>query len=45
MTMYPRLDVAGLFRSAAAVFVTSLLAGLWPAVRAARLEPAQAVHA
>jgi ABC-type lipoprotein release transport system permease subunit len=45
MLMYPRFDPQGLWRSAVAVFVISLLASLWPAVRAARLEPAEAARA
>ncbi len=44
MVMYPRLDPAGLWRGAVAVFITSLVAALWPALRAARLEPADAVR-
>jgi putative ABC transport system permease protein len=45
MRVHPRLSVDGLWRSLVAVLVTSLLAALWPAVRAARLEPVEAMHA
>ena len=44
MTMFPRLLVGGLWRSLLAVLVTSLLAALWPAARAARLHPVEAMR-
>ncbi|MDP1824078.1 MAG: FtsX-like permease family protein [Archangium sp.] len=44
MTMFPRLVLGGLWRSLAAVLITSLLAALWPAVRAARLQPMEALR-
>lgn len=44
MTMFPRLVLGGLWRSLLAVLVTSLLAALWPAVRAARLQPMEALR-
>ncbi len=45
MTFYPRLDPAHVAEGIAAVVVTSLLASAWPAARAARLQPAQAMRA
>lgn len=44
MLIYARLSVPGLWRSLVAVLVTSLLAALWPAVRAARLQPVEAMR-
>ncbi|MFZ5438843.1 MAG: ABC transporter permease [Myxococcota bacterium] len=44
MVMYPRVPLLGLAQSAVAVFLTSLLAALWPAIRAARLEPVEAMR-
>jgi ABC-type lipoprotein release transport system permease subunit len=44
MLFYPRLDVAGLWNSLIAVMITSMLAALWPALRAARLEPMEAMR-
>lgn len=44
MVIFTRLSVGGLWRSAVGVLVTSLLAALWPAVRAARLEPVEAMR-
>lgn len=44
MVMRPRVSLPGLWRSLVAVLVVSLLAGLWPAVRAARLEPVEAMR-
>ncbi len=44
LVLYPRLALADVFRGAAAVLVTALLASAWPAARAARLEPSQALR-
>lgn len=45
LKLFPKLVVSGLWRSLAAVLITSLLAALWPAVRAARLQPMEALRA
>ena len=45
MRLYPTLSVVDVARVAGAVIVTSILASLWPAVRAARLQPALALRA
>lgn len=44
MTIFPNVLVEGLWRSLVAVLVTSLLAALWPAVRAARMQPVEAMR-
>ena len=44
MVVYTKLSLGGLVRSAIAVMVTSLLAALWPAARAARLQPVEAMR-
>lgn len=44
MKMFPRLHPGGLWRSLIAVMATSLLAALWPAVHAARLQPVEAMR-
>jgi putative ABC transport system permease protein len=42
--MYPRLAWIDIWRAVAAVMVTSILASAWPAIRAARLQPARALR-
>jgi putative ABC transport system permease protein len=44
LVLYPRLALADVLRGAAAVLVTALLASVWPAARAARLEPSKALR-
>lgn len=44
MHVYPVLSAADVAWTAGAVLATALLAALWPAVRAARLEPARALR-
>ncbi len=44
MRIHPSLDAAQVLEAVAAVVVTSLLASLWPAARAGRLEPARALR-
>lgn len=44
MRLYPRLYPVDVLRTVAAVVVTSLLASAWPAARAARLQPTQALR-
>ncbi len=44
LVLYPRLALADVLRGAGAVLVTALLASAWPAARAARLEPSQALR-
>lgn len=44
LRFYPRLAVTDVVRTTAAVVATSLLASLWPAFRAARLQPAKALR-
>lgn len=44
MVMFPRVALGGLWRSLLAVLITSLLAALWPAARAARLQPVEALR-
>lgn len=44
LRFYPTLDVADVARAIAAVCVTSLLAATWPALRAGRLQPVQALR-
>ncbi len=44
MVMHPRVSLPGLWQSLLAVLLVSLLAALWPAVRAARLEPVEAMR-
>jgi ABC-type lipoprotein release transport system permease subunit len=45
LRMYPRLTLVDITRAVTAVMVTSLVASAWPAVRAARLQPARALKA
>ncbi len=45
MRLYPALDAAQAAQGILAVVVTSLVASAWPAWRAARLHPAQAMRA
>ncbi len=45
MEVFPRLSIDGLWRSLLAVLLTSLLAAWWPAMRAARLQPVEAMRA
>ncbi len=44
MVFYPRLDMADVLAAVAAVLVTAIAASAWPAARAARLEPADALR-
>ncbi len=44
LTLYPTLGVVDVVRTVAAVIVTSLAASAWPAMRAARLQPVQALR-
>lgn len=44
LVIYPRLAVIDVARVALAVVVTSIAAAIWPAARAARLEPARALR-
>jgi ABC-type lipoprotein release transport system permease subunit len=44
MRFYPTLAPADLGRTIVAVVLTSLLASVWPALRAARLEPSRALR-
>jgi putative ABC transport system permease protein len=43
LRLYPSLAVIDVIRVVTAVIVTSAVASVWPAVRAARLEPARAL--
>jgi ABC-type lipoprotein release transport system permease subunit len=45
MRLYPSLVFADVAWAVAAVVITSLVASAWPAARAARLQPAQALRA
>jgi len=45
LTVYPSLAAIDLVRTFLAVFVTALVAAVWPALRAARLEPVRALRA
>jgi ABC-type lipoprotein release transport system permease subunit len=45
LRFYPTLTVRDVAQTIAAVCVTSLLASAWPALRAARLQPVQALRA
>jgi ABC-type lipoprotein release transport system permease subunit len=45
MVIYPRLAVVDVVRAVLAVVVTALIASSWPAIRAARLQPAAALRA
>ena len=45
LVIYPRLAAIDVVRAVSAVMLTSLLASLWPALRAARLQPAAALRA
>jgi len=44
MRFYPSLAAGDVGRTILAVLVTSLIASIWPAFRAARLEPARALR-
>jgi ABC-type lipoprotein release transport system permease subunit len=44
MRLFPTLAVVDVLRVAGAVLLTSLLAAAWPAARAARLQPTQAMR-
>jgi len=44
MRLYPSLAAEDVLRAVAAVMVTSIVASVWPALRAARLQPAQALR-
>lgn len=44
LTLYPTLDLVDITRVVVAVVVTSLVASAWPAIRAARLQPVQALR-
>ncbi len=44
LRIYPRLAVVDVVRVVVAVVVTSIVASAWPAVRAARLQPARALR-
>lgn len=44
LRFYPSLGVIDVVRAIAAVCVTSLIAAIWPAVRASRLHPVQALR-
>jgi len=44
LRMYPRLAPIDITRVVVAVMVTSLVASAWPALRAARLQPARALR-
>jgi ABC-type antimicrobial peptide transport system permease subunit len=44
LRFYPTLGVVDVARAIAAVCVTSLLAAAWPALRASRLQPVQALR-
>jgi len=44
LRIYPRIEAADIFTGVWAVVVTALLASLWPAIHAARLEPVKALR-
>ena len=44
LRIYPRLELVDIIRAVLAVMVTSIVASAWPAVRAARLQPARALR-
>ena len=44
LRFYPTLATVDVVRAIAAVCLTSVLASLWPAIRAARLQPARALR-
>ncbi len=44
LMIYPRLELIDVVRAVGAVMLTSLLASAWPAIRAARLQPARALR-
>jgi len=44
LTIYPRLEWIDIARVVTAVMVTAVVASLWPAARAARLQPARALR-
>ena len=44
LRFYPALGVVDVARAIGAVFITSLLAATWPALRASRLQPGQALR-
>src|SRR6185503_7727618 len=45
LVMYPRLAPIDVIRVVLAVMITAILASAWPALRAARLQPARALRA
>lgn len=45
LRLYPSVSVEDVLRAVAAVMITSVVAAAWPAVRAARLQPARALRA
>lgn len=45
LTLYPKLGTTDVVRVVIAVIVTSIVASMWPAIRAARLQPVQALRA
>lgn len=44
LTLYPTLGAVDIVRTVAAVVITSLAASAWPAMRAARLQPVEALR-
>jgi ABC-type lipoprotein release transport system permease subunit len=44
LVIHPRLAAIDIVRVVGAVMITSLLASAWPALRAARLQPARALR-
>ncbi len=44
MTLYPTLGLVDVLRVVGAVVITSLVASVWPALRAARLQPVEALR-
>jgi len=45
LILYPKLAMEDVVRVVAAVIITSVIASVWPAMRAARLQPAAALKA
>jgi ABC-type lipoprotein release transport system permease subunit len=45
LRLYPTLEAVDIVRTVSAVILTSIVASLWPAARAARLQPANALRA